>query len=100
MVRQFALCRIEGKSGWFLALQHDLLEPLATVIVAPLRPVAMSARLTGVLFPVVEIGDERFIVAMPQMAAIAAKSLKPSGLSLPADRDAIMAAIDRIFFGV
>lgn len=99
-MRQFGLCRIEGKSGWFVVLQHDLLDPLATVIVAPLRPAQASAQLSGVLFPAVEVGEDRFVIMIPQMAAITTKSIKQSGLSLRADRDAIMAAIDRTFFGI
>ena len=83
-----------------VVLQSDLTDAGPERIVAPLVRRKAFASVAGRLAPVVTVGEVEFIVVVPELTAIAAKHLgKPSG-TVAAHREALLAAIDFLFFGV
>lgn len=84
---------------YFIVLQSDLLTPLATIIVAPLRPWPSPRALTK-LNPTLKIGKQEFYVEMQSLAAVPAKRFRDVKRNAAEMHDACVAAIDMLFTGI
>ena len=94
---QFDLHRLED--GLLVVdLQTDLIGLDATRLVAPLRPEGTHAAFPG-LTPVVEAEGRRWIVRLPEMAAVPAAALGAPVASVAGARDALKRGIDVLIDG-
>lgn len=84
---------------YFIILQADILQPLATVIVAPLRPAPSPVEI-GRLNPTLKINGHKYYIEMQSMAAVPAKRMGTVELNANEIRDECTAAIDLIFTGI
>lgn len=84
---------------YFIVLQSDLLMPLATIIVAPLRPWPSPMALTK-LNPTLKIGKQEFYVEMQSLAAVPARRFKDITRNAAEMHDACVAAVDMLFTGI
>jgi toxin CcdB len=86
---------------YFLAVQSDLLRPLATCVVVPLgRTAVVSGRPTESLTPMLDIAGEAMVMYTPEIAAVYVNALKKRVCNVAKQRDAIMRALDFLFSGV
>ena len=84
---------------YIIVLQSDLLSPLRSVVVAPLRRIGTTPvfdRLT----PVLEVKGEKFVLALTEIVHLPAKLLGAPLASLAGERDRIIAALDMLFTGI
>jgi len=96
---QFDVYASVGRSGRLVVdLQSDLLEPMATRVVAPLFPKGETPVLTE-LTPQVRLDGRDFVVMIPLMASIPAHELRRPVGSLASDQDVIKRALDILFLG-
>jgi toxin CcdB len=96
---QFDLYAGVGRTNAYVVdLQADLLDRLATRIVAPLVPRTETEIITG-LTPVVEVNGAEFLILTQELAAIPARELRSRVASLAAYKDAIKRALDILFLG-
>ncbi|MGV6872775.1 CcdB family protein [Pseudochelatococcus sp. B33] len=79
-------------------VQADLLEGLATRVVAPLVPRAEASVVNG-LTPVVAIDGVEFVVLMPELVAIPLRELPQRVGTLSAFQDALKRSLDILFIG-
>lgn len=79
-------------------LQHPILEPVGTWVVAPLYHVGNFSSVE-VLNPRVEFGDVDYSIAMEQMSALKASEIGEFVASLSVMSDLIQAAMDLLFRG-
>lgn len=79
-------------------LQSDLIGLRATRLVAPLREAEAWPELPG-LTPAVEIEGRRYVVQIPDMAAVPASALGPAIGELSALRDELLRAVDILTHG-
>lgn len=94
---QFDVYRLSG--GMLVVdLQTDLIGLDATRIVAPLREEGAYARFPG-LTPTVEIEERRWIVRLPEMAAVSAGELRTRIGSIGHARDALKRGLDILIDG-
>jgi hypothetical protein len=84
---------------YFIALQSDLLAPLATIIVAPLRSWPSAKALTK-LNPTLRIDTQDFYMEMQSLAAVPAKRFRDVKRNASELHDACVAAIDMLFTGI
>ncbi len=97
-MRQFDVCQL-ARGEVVVILQHDLLDELKTVVVAPLMeparfPVASRLR------PQTSWDREIRVIAVERLAAVERRALGPPLGSLEAHRAAIIAAIDILVTGI
>jgi toxin CcdB len=86
---------------YFLAVQSELLEPLATCVVVPLgRAVVVSNRPTQTLTPTLDVNGESMVMYTPEIAAVYANVLRKRVCNLGDQHDAIVRALDFLFSGV
>jgi toxin CcdB len=86
--------------GHVLDLQSDLLDGLATRIVAPLYPLKGKHQPILRLNPVVQIEGKAHYLAVQEMTALRVKSLGARIASLTEQRPVIIAALDFLITGV
>ncbi|PIW46612.1 MAG: plasmid maintenance protein CcdB [Zetaproteobacteria bacterium CG12_big_fil_rev_8_21_14_0_65_54_13] len=85
---------------YLLDVQADLLDVLATRVVAPLHTPESIAKPLRHLNPVLDIDGENFVLSTAELAAVSAGILgKPTG-SVRSYRDEIIAALDFLFTGI
>lgn len=84
---------------FFVILQSDFVDYLATRLVAPLYEVSAIGSLPAKLTPSVTIDGKDYIVAMPQMAGIPKSRLGARVASLDHHHDALVAAMDFLISG-
>lgn len=97
---QFDLYAGVGRAnGYVVDVQADLLDRLATRIVAPLMPRDLAAVITG-LNPVVEIQGAEFVILMQELAAVPVRELQSRAGTLGHYQDDIKRAMDLLFFGL
>jgi toxin CcdB len=89
-----------GRSHYVVDLQADILDELATRIVAPLRPLKSRDDLIPRLTPVVEVQGEPYFIVLSEIAAIRVKELGAVIINLKQHRDEIVAAVDILFTGI
>lgn len=103
-LRQFDLREtpedIAHLAPYFVILQDDWFDALETVIVAPVRAQsAIGVPLQG-LHVCVTVGDERLVVTPEELVSLPRTRLGPRVGSLANYRDALVAALDRLFLGL
>ncbi len=86
--------------GWLLDVQADLLGDLNTRIVVPLMPVAVAPRPATRLNPVMQIHDDSFVMVTQFLSAMPVAVLQGAPVSLAAQSEAIMGALDLLLTGV
>ena len=100
---QFDVYRLSSRRGgsqYVVDLQADILDELATRLVAPLRPLKSREDLVPRLTPVVEVQGETYFIVLSEIAAIRLKELGRPIDNLDTHRDEIIAAIDILFTGI
>ncbi len=85
---------------YVVVLQSTLADAGRARIVAPLVPRRALGDLAGRLTPSVSINDAEYVVLVPSLTAIPAQALDAPVGSAQEQRPALLAAIDRLFFGV
>jgi toxin CcdB len=86
---------------FFLSVQSELLEPLATCVVVPLgRATVVGNRPTQTLTPTLEVDGEAMVMYTPEIAAVYANMLRKRICNLEGQRDVIVRALDFLFSGV
>ena len=81
-------------------IQNELLNGLATRVVAPLYPLKAKERPILRLNPIVHIDGKPYYLAVQEMTALRTKTLGPKVTSLEERRSEIIAAIDFLTTGV
>jgi toxin CcdB len=91
--------RSRERQPFLVALQSDLLtRNLDTVVVAPLEPAA-SATFADRLNPRVEIEGNAFVLITQEIVTVRKSVLGQTRVSVAAERDKIIAALDMLFTG-
>ncbi|MFA9462521.1 CcdB family protein [Thiohalorhabdus methylotrophus] len=85
---------------YLLTLQSDLLEDLATVVVAPLVLEERFGRPAQGLNPVFHVEGHRVVLSVAELAGISRAHLGVEIQSLAEERDAIIGALDLLFTGI
>ncbi|MCL2876514.1 MAG: CcdB family protein [Betaproteobacteria bacterium] len=88
---------------YLLDVQSDLLDGLESRMVIPLRCLQdfpSTLKRPERLLPVLQIGDEGFLLDVPQMGAVPKRILRYPVASLAYEHDRIVAALDFLFQGV
>ena len=85
--------------GWLLDLQSDLLDGMATRVVAPVMPADAAPRPAARLNPVVQVEGVDAVLVAQFLAAVPASILGAPVGSLAAERDAVTASLDMLFHG-
>jgi toxin CcdB len=86
---------------YFLSVQSELLEPLATCVVVPLgRPSVVGNRPAQMLTPTLDVDGEPMVMYTPEIAAVYVKVLRKRVCSLAGQRDTIVRALDFLFSGL
>jgi toxin CcdB len=99
MPRQFDVYR--RASGTFVViLQHDLLDGLATWVVAPLLTAKLKRNGIKGINPAIHIGDTHFVLALEFPAAATERELGTYVTNVTHIRDEIVRAIDLLFTGI
>jgi toxin CcdB len=84
---------------YFIALQSDVLMPLATIVVAPLRQWPSPKALTK-LNPTLKIGKQDYYIEMQSLAAVPSKRFRDVKSNATEMHAACVAAVDLIFTGI
>lgn len=86
---------------YFLVVQSDLLEGLATVVIVPLgRPAVVEGKLAQTLTPRLDVDGESLVMYTPELAAVPATILRKRIGSIDEQRDTILRALDFLFSGI
>lgn len=100
---QFDVHRFAPRGAGFtliVDLQNELLDGLATRLVAPLYPLTRNTKPILRLNPVFRVEGKEYYLAVQEMSALRVKSLGTKVTSLGDHRDEIIAAIDFLVTGV
>ena len=85
---------------YLVELQSDLVAGLDTVIVAPLVRRADAGPIVHHLNPVIRFGEDELVLRIGELVSLPRTVLGRKVGSVKADREALMAAVDIIFFGI
>ena len=86
---------------YFLAVQSELLKPLATCVVVPLgRATVVANRPTETLTPTLDVNGEAMVMYTPEIAAVYANLLRKRVCNLGTQHSVIVRALDFLFSGV
>jgi toxin CcdB len=86
---------------YLLDVQSDLLDPLATRVVAPLcKPEVLKGRLAERLNPVFEVEGRKVAMLTPELAGVPGKILGARVGNLSGERHSIIAALDLLITGI
>ena len=86
---------------YFLVVQSDLLDGLATVVIVPLgKPGVVEGKLAQTLTPRLDVDGQSMVMYTPEIAAIPAKILRKQVANLEAQRGTIVRALDFLFSGI
>ncbi len=89
----------QGRIGYVLDVQADLLQDLNTRVVVPLLPPDAAPKPARNLNPAFEIDGQPHLMLTQFIAAVPAKELRTPVLSLNARSDDIMRALDTLLVG-
>ena len=94
--------RAGSRVRFVVDLQSDLLEPIATRVVAPLYPLPPGQKLLKGLNPEIEVpGDDGvFYLSVPELAAVQRSVLGERVGNLETRRADIVSALDLLFTGI
>ena len=85
---------------YLLDVQSDLLDGVESRVVIPLRRMQnfpSANKRPERLLPTLQIGDESFLLDVPQMSAVPMRILKHPVASLASEHERIAAALDFLF---
>ena len=83
---------------YFLSVQSELLDPLATCVVVPLgRAAVVSGRPTQTLTPTLDVNGEPLVMYTPEIAAVYANVLRKRVCNIATQREIIGRALDFLF---
>ncbi|WP_022976560.1 CcdB family protein [Nevskia ramosa] len=85
---------------YLVELQSDLVSGLDTALVAPLVRRADAGPIVHHLNPVIRFGDDELVLRIGELVSLPRTVLGRKVGSIKSDREALMAAIDVIFFGI
>lgn len=85
---------------YLVELQSDLVSELETAIVAPLVRRADAGPIVHHLHPVIRFGSEELVLRIGELVSLPRTVLGRKVGSIKSDREALMAAIDIVFFGI
>ena len=84
-----------------VALQSDFtLNAPHQIVVAPLAPLNSMSNVAGRLTPIVAFHGGNHVVLVHALAAVRTRDLKERNGAMASARNALLAAIDYLFFGV
>ncbi|MFW7268253.1 CcdB family protein [Gluconacetobacter sp. Hr-1-5] len=89
----------EGRTGYVVDVQAELLSGLATRMVVPLMPVSDAPPPISELNPVIEIGKLPHVLLTQALASIPVSELRRPVCSIDGHHDAITRALDMLFVG-
>jgi toxin CcdB len=84
---------------FLVVLQHDRTASLNSVIVAPVTASSLAMAASR-LHPAVEIGDEKYVLLVEELAGVRDRAIGSIVGSAEGKRYAIVAALDLLFTGV
>jgi toxin CcdB len=84
---------------FLIVLQSDAIDQIDTRVVAPLVS-PRTIKLFEKLLPVVVVLGRRYVIAIPDMAAVPVAEVGSPVGNLAAERDRIIAALDLVFTGI
>lgn len=86
---------------YFLVVQSNLLEGLATTVIVPLgKPGVVEGKLAQTLTPRLDVDGESLVMYTPELAAVPATVLRKRIGNVDDQRDAILRALDFLFRGI
>jgi len=86
---------------YFVDVQSDLLDSLATRVVVPLcKPTVLKGRLAERLNPLFQVEGRKVCLLTPELAGIPARNLGAPVGNLSGERDAFVAALDLLISGI
>ncbi len=88
-----------GRTGYVLNVQTDFLEALGTRVVVPLRTAEQAPMPARGLNPIFDIDGRPHLMLTQFIAAVPARDLRRSVLSLATKRDEITRALDLLLAG-
>lgn len=83
-----------------VSLRSDLIPAGEDALIAPLVPRQHIPGAAGRLTPVVRIDDEEYVVLINTLTTVPAQGLPHRMANLNEHRDALLGAIDLLFYGV
>jgi len=98
-VAKFDVYRLLGQTTLVIDCQADLLEDLATRLVAPLLPEADVPRPMARLNPRLIVGERKLVMATHLASAVPTRELGERVTSLLNEQDAITNALDMLICG-
>ncbi len=97
---QFDVFRIKNKSGFFIAVQNEMLDETLTTVIVPLKPRTANDRPVSRLNPVLSIGEREYVFVAQSIGTVPNEWLTTANISLATERYRIIAALDFLFTGV
>lgn len=102
--RQFDVYTNPDKSSsafhpYLIVLQSDALTDISTCVVAPLSA-ASDIKTFDRAIPQVSVRNQQFLILVPALAAVPARTIGTAITNLEAERYRIIRAIDLVFTGV
>jgi toxin CcdB len=90
-----------GRFPLLLDVQSDLLEPLNTRVVVPLRlAAAAKTRTMEALTPKLPVAGKEYVMVTPQLAGISRRELGAIVDTLSSERAKIISALDLLITGI
>lgn len=89
----------QGRTGYVLDVQADLLQDLGTRVVVPLFPPDLAPKPARGLNPAFDINGQPHLMLTQFIATVPAKELRKPVLSLDARSDDIMRTLDMLLIG-
>jgi toxin CcdB len=83
-----------------VAMQSSLLADSSNQVVAPLAPRRHMTGAGNRLVPVVRIDDDEYVVFTPRLITLPAGALPRRVANLSRHREALLGAVDLLFYGV
>lgn len=83
-----------------VTLRSDLMAPSEKAIIAPLVPRKRLPGVVGRYCPVVQVDDEEYVVMLDYLTAVPVHDLPRRIANLSRFREALLGAVDLLFYGV
>jgi toxin CcdB len=83
-----------------ISLRSDLIAASSDAVIAPLVPRRQLAGALGRLNPLVQLDQEEYVVLVDRLTTIPVSSLPRRIANLARHREALLGAVDLLFYGV
>ncbi len=83
-----------------ISLRSDLIPAASDAVIAPLAPRKQLAGVAGRLSPLVQIDQEEYLVLVERLTTIPLRDLPDRIANLARYRDALLGAVDLLFYGL